>query len=73
MLLNATLIGQMIFVFAIVMAILGYYLGKKKTTTPAVTALIGFFSALIPPLAFIFLLVLVLKSDTPPKAAANIQ
>ncbi|MEP0174342.1 MAG: hypothetical protein ABJH28_14775 [Paraglaciecola sp.] len=72
MLLSATLIGEIIIVLAIVMAIVSYYLGKKKTTTPVITALIGFFSAFIPPLAFIFILVLVLKSDTPPKDVANI-
>lgn len=61
--LNATLVGQLIFILMIVMTILGYYLGEKKTNNPVLTAIIGFFSAFIPPLALILLMILVLKSD----------
>ncbi|AVJ55845.1 hypothetical protein C5610_05650 [Idiomarina sp. OT37-5b] len=61
--MNATIIGQSIILFAIVMAVLGYYLGKRKTTNPVLTAVIAALSALIPPLAIIFLIVLVLKED----------
>lgn len=61
--INATFIGQFILILAIVMAVVGYYLGKRKTETPVLTAVIAFFSALSPPLALIFLAVLVLKKD----------
>ena len=61
--LNATLLGQFIMVFVPVMFALGYYLGKRKTQTPFLTASIGAVSALFFPFAFIFLLVLVLKRD----------
>lgn len=61
--INATFIGEMIVVFAIVMAILGYYLGKNKTRTPKLTALVGFLTAFIPPIAVLFLIVLVVKND----------
>ena len=61
--INATLFGQMIFALAIVMAFACYYLGKRKTQTPFVTSGLGFLSALIPPIALIFLIVLVLKND----------
>ncbi len=61
--INATLLGQFIFALAIVMAILGYYLGKRKTQTPFLTSGLGFLSALIPPIALIFLIALVFKND----------
>ncbi|MBO7921496.1 hypothetical protein C7Y69_08080 [Alteromonas sp. KS69] len=61
--INATLFGQVIVVFALLMAALGYYLGKRKTRSPNLTAVVAFFSALVPPLAIILLIVLVLKND----------
>lgn len=61
--INATFLGQFILILAIVMAVLGYYLGKRKTETPVLTAVIAFFTALIPPIALIFLMILVLKKD----------
>ncbi|MCQ8850055.1 hypothetical protein NQT74_15810 [Alteromonas stellipolaris] len=61
--INATLFGQVIVVFALLMAALGYYLGKRKTQSPNLTAVVAFFSALVPPLAIILLIVLVLKND----------
>ncbi|MBS3796533.1 hypothetical protein [Pseudoalteromonas sp. BDTF-M6] len=64
--INTTLFGQLILALAIIMAIVGYYLGKRKTQTPFLTSCLGFFSALIPPVALIFLIVLVLKNDVQP-------
>ena len=61
--INATLFGQVIVVCALLMAALGYYLGKRKTQSPNLTAVVAFFSALVPPLAIILLIVLVLKND----------
>ena len=61
--INATLIGQVIFVFAVLMAAVGYYLGKRKTQSPFLASIVAFIAALVPPLAIIFLMVLVLKND----------
>ena len=61
--INATLVGETIIVLAIIMAALGYYLGKRKTQTPVLTSVLAFFSALVPPLALVFLIVLVFKND----------
>jgi hypothetical protein len=61
--INATLMGQFILVFAVIMAAVCFYLGKRKTQTPVIASAIGFFAALIPPLAIIYLIVLVLKKD----------
>lgn len=61
--LNATLLGQIVAVLMIVMAVAGYYLGKRKTQTPVLTTVIAIVSSLIPPLALLFLMALVLKND----------
>ena len=64
--INATLFGQVVIALAVVMALLGYYLGKRKTQTPILTAVVAFFTALVPPVALLFLVVLVLKNDVQP-------
>lgn len=61
--INATLFGQFVIVLAIIMAVSGYLLGKRKTHSPVLCAIIGFFSALFPPLSLIFLAALAFKSD----------
>ncbi len=60
---NATFLGQTIFILALIMLVLSYILGKSKTETPKTTAFIGFLTALVPPLAIVFLIFLVLKND----------
>ena len=60
---NATVMGQIIFVLAFIMAFVCFYLGKRKTQTPILASIIGFFSALIRPLALVYLIVLVCKKD----------
>jgi hypothetical protein len=64
---NTTLVGQFICAFAIILTLAGYYLGKRKTNTPKLTATIGFFSAFFPPFGVMFLIVLALKTDLPPE------
>jgi biotin transporter BioY len=62
--LNATLIGQVIIlIFAIGIAIISFYLGKRKTTTPILASVLGFISGFFPPLALIYLIALVLKKE----------
>ena len=45
------------------MAIAGFYFGKRKTTSPIATSVIAFLTAFLPPLALVFLIVLVSKKD----------
>lgn len=61
--INATLLGQVVAVLMVIMAVAGYYLGKRKTQTPVLTTVIAIVSSLIPPLALLFLMALVLKND----------
>ncbi|WP_217876458.1 hypothetical protein [Pseudoalteromonas shioyasakiensis] len=62
--INATLIGQIIVILIPVFAAISYYLGKRKTSTPIVVAIIGGLLALIPLFGLIFIAVLALKKDT---------
>jgi Mn2+/Fe2+ NRAMP family transporter len=61
--IDATLYGEIVIGFIIVVSILSFYLGKRKTTTPKLASLIGALLSFIPPLALIYLVVLVLKRD----------
>ena len=63
--INATLLGQAILLFSIALAALGYYLGKRKTNTPALMAFISFCTALIPPLGLLFITLLAMKKNLP--------
>lgn len=64
--INATLFGQIVIVLALIMAALGFYLGKRKTQTPVLAAVVGVLTAFIPPMALIYLAALVLKNDVMP-------
>lgn len=66
--INASLLGTLMIGLMIIMAATGYYLGKRKTETPLLTTILAVVSALIPPLALIFLMILVLKKDVRPAA-----
>ncbi|MFY8284075.1 hypothetical protein AAEU31_11175 [Pseudoalteromonas sp. SSMSWG5] len=61
--ISATLIGQIIFILIPVFAAISYYLGKRKTSTPIVVAVIGGLLGLIPLFGLIFIAVLALKQD----------
>ncbi len=64
--INATFMGQVIFICMIVIGLLSYLLGRKKTTTPVLTGVIGSLLGFIPPVGMIFLCILVLKNDVNP-------
>jgi len=61
--INATLLGEIMFISVIVIGILSYYLGKRKTNTPKMASLIGVLFSFIPPLGLIYLAILMLKKD----------
>ena len=63
--INATQAGQIIALLAVFFAVIGFNLGKRKTDTPFLTAVLAFFSALVPPIGLVFLMVLALKQDRP--------
>ncbi len=61
--INATLMGQFMLLFILLITVISYFLGKKKTSTPKMTAFIGFLLAFIPPFGLIYIAFLVLKND----------
>lgn len=60
---NATLVGQFLVVFALIMGALTYYLGRRKTNTPIIAGVLGALLSLMPLLGLIYAAALVLKSD----------
>ena len=66
--ISATFLGYFVLVMVPLFAAISYYLGKRKTSTPIVVAVIGGFLALIPLFGLIFIAVLALKQDIEPTA-----
>lgn len=63
--INATLVGQLFIVVAMIMGVVFFYLGKRKTKHPILTALAGFVSTFVPIVVIIYLIVLINKPDLP--------
>ncbi|CAM3377174.1 hypothetical protein [Shewanella pealeana] len=65
--INASLLGEFIFqILLIAMLVIGgisFYLGKRKTTTPTLVAIIGTMLSIIPPLGLIYVAALAFKKD----------
>ncbi|NQY50931.1 MAG: hypothetical protein HRT50_17895 [Colwellia sp.] len=61
--INMTFFGNVILFSMFIIGGLSYYLGKRKTSAPKVTALIGVLLCITPPLNIVFIIVLVLKND----------
>jgi hypothetical protein len=68
--INATLVGQIMFVFVLVVGALSYYLGRRKTQTPILAGLLGVVLSIIPPFGLVYLVVLMLKKDVGSTSAA---
>jgi len=67
--INATLLGIIVLFLIPIFALVSYFLGKRKTTTPIIVAVIGGFLGLVPVLGLVFIAVLALKSDLPKEPA----
>jgi hypothetical protein len=61
--INATLLGEFMIVFILVVGALSYYLGHRKTQTQILAGLLGLVLSIIPPFGLVYLVVLVLKKD----------
>ena len=68
--INATLLGEFIALFALIMGVVCYYLGRRKTQTPVLAGLLGVVLSIIPPFGLVYLVVLVLKKDAGSTSAA---
>ena len=61
--INATVAGQAIAALVIILTAVGYYLGKRKTNTPVLTAVSLGVSGIVPIVAIVYLIVLINKPD----------
>ena len=61
--IDVTVMGQVISVFVVVIGLLSYYLGRRKTQTPILAGLLGAVLAIVPVIGAVYLVVLVLKND----------
>lgn len=61
--INVSFIGELVFYSMFIVGALSYYLGKRKTTSPKIAALIGVVLCIIPPLNITYLIVLMLKNN----------
>lgn len=63
--MNLSLIemGLVLFVFMILIGIVSYVLGKRKTNTPIRAALLGFVFSFVPILGIIYIVYLIGKED----------
>lgn len=68
--INATLLGEFIALFALIMGTVCYYLGRRKTKTPVLAGLLGVVLSIIPPFGLVYLVMLVLKKDVGSTSAA---
>ena len=63
--INVTLFGELVFYSMFIVGGLSYYLGRRKTSNPKITSLIGVILCITPPLNLAYLVVLTLKNDVP--------
>ncbi|RUO39124.1 hypothetical protein CWE22_10205 [Pseudidiomarina aestuarii] len=61
--INMTYIGLGMILFMIVTIIVTYLLGKRKTQNAGWAAFVGFLTAFVPPIALLYMIVLVMKKD----------
>lgn len=57
---------QFYLVFVLLIGILSYYLAKRKTQSPKLATFFRVILAFIPPLALLYILVLIIKNDIQP-------
>lgn len=63
--MNATLFGQIVLVFALMMGLVCFVIGRRKTQRPLLTGLVGALLFLMPLLGLIYLWLLLRKKDLP--------
>lgn len=63
MTLSSGLFAMVVLPFMILVGVLSYYLGKRKTNTPVIVAFLGALGGIFPPLGLVYLMLLSLKND----------
>ena len=60
---NATVVGQVIVIFALVVGVTSYFLGRRKTQSPILAGVLGAVLSIVPLFGLIYVVVLMLKND----------
>jgi hypothetical protein len=71
--IDATLYGQFVIIFALVMAALCYYLGRRKTQNRVLAGLLGAVLSLLPLFGLVYLIVLLFKKDLSSTSASKLD
>lgn len=71
--INATLYGQFVIIFALIMGLLCYYLGRRKSKNPVLAGLLGAVLSLIPLFGLVYLMVLLFKKDVSSTSASGLD
>ncbi|WP_115718401.1 hypothetical protein [Gallaecimonas mangrovi] len=61
--INITLLGQFIAVFAVVVAVLSYWLARGKVKYPWLAAVLGFVLSIMPAAGVVYLVILLFKKQ----------
>lgn len=61
--IDLTFIGQFTLLFAVIIAVVSYFLGRRKVETPALAALLGFVFSIVPIFGLLYVVVLMFKKD----------
>lgn len=69
--IDATLYGQFVIIFALIMGALCYLAARRKMQRPTVAGLLGAVLSLIPIFSVIYLFILLFKKDIGPASAAD--
>lgn len=67
--INLAVLGQFMMIIVPLVCILSYFLGRKKTKSPILAALLGLILCAVPPFAMLYLLILMFKKDVTPSPA----
>ncbi|QBF83465.1 hypothetical protein EXU30_12720 [Shewanella maritima] len=63
MALDVSVFGSFILLFMVIIGLISYFLGRRKTNHPIITAVIGMFVSFIPFAGLIYVAFLALKQD----------
>ena len=61
--LDLVVIGQLMFVFAVVVGLVSYFLGRRKVENPLLAGVIGFVFSIVPVFGLLYVVVLITKDD----------
>lgn len=61
--INPIVLGPAVLIIAVILGLISYQLGKRKTHNPVIAGVFGFILSLVPLLGIIYIIILLLKKD----------